>query len=146
MVGYAGFMRSNRVFLPQEALDAWLDSERISLDGEVMTLLPEGQRFRVSTAVRFTVDLTDSGDKLQLLGKVKDLEQLAALSGEHSMDSVIFGDDAYQVIEGFVGDPLFDDESSATGSDLAAATRAAMGEAGGSDALDPLTRFFLKSQ
>lgn len=108
-----------------------------------MTLKPEGQRFRLSTAVRFTADLTESGDQKQVIGKVKDLEQLAAMSGEHSMDSVIFGDDAYQVVEGFVGEPLFDDAT--TGSSVAAATRAAVGEGGDSDALDPLTRFFLKS-
>jgi hypothetical protein len=140
-------MRSNRVFLPQEALHGWLDEERITLDGEIMTLKPEGQRFRLSTAVRFIADLTESGDQQQVLGKVKDLEQLTAMSGEHSMDSVIFGDDAYQVIEGFVGDPIFDD-ASATGADLAAATRAAIGGGGESsdtNALDPLTRFFLKS-
>jgi len=137
-------MRSNRVFLPQEALHAWLDEERISLEGEIMTLKPDGQRFRLSTAVRFLADLTESGDQQQVLGKVKDLEQLAAMSGEHSMDSVIFGDDAYQVVEGFVGDPIFD-EASAMGTDLAAATRAAMGENSDADALDPLTRFFLKS-
>lgn len=135
-------MRSNRVFLPQEALDAWLDADRIQLDGEIMTLKPEGQRFRLSTAVRFMVDLTESGDKQQVLGKVKDIDQLTAMSGEHSMDSVIFGDDAYQVVEGFVGDPVFED---ASGSDLTAATRAAVGDSSGTDALDPLTRFFLKS-
>lgn len=147
VLGSSCFMRSNRVFLPQEALHAWLDSERITLDGEIMTLKPEGQRFRLSTAVRFLADLTDSGDQQLVLGKVKDLEQLGAMNGEHSMDSVIFGDDAYQVVEGFVGEPIFD-EASATGADLAAATRAAIGggsDGGDSNALDPLTRFFLKS-
>lgn len=138
-------MGSNRVFLPQDAVDAWLDAERISLDGEIMTLRPEGQRFRLSTAVRFMTDLTESGDPLQVIGKVKDLEQLATMSGEHCADSVIFGDNAYQVIEGFVGDPLNDD-TSVSGSSLAAATRAATGEASGADTLDPLTRFFLKSR
>lgn len=137
-------MRSNRVFLPQEALHAWLDDGRIALDGEIMTLKPEGQRFRLTTAVRFIADLTESGDQQQVLGKVKDLDQLGEMSGEHSMDSVIFGDDAYQVVEGFAGDPILDDASVA-GTDLAAATRAATGESSDSSALDPLTRFFLKS-
>lgn len=109
-----------------------------------MTLKPEGQRFRLRTAVRFMADLTESGDQQHVLGKVKDLDQLSAMSGEHSMDSVIFGDDAYQVVEGFVGEPVFDDDAT-TGADLATATRAATGVHTGPDSLDPLTRFFLKS-
>ena len=32
------------------------------------------------------------------------MEQVQALSGEHYADSVILGDNAYQVIEGFLGE------------------------------------------
>jgi hypothetical protein len=41
-----------------------------------------------------------------LIGKIKTLEEVQALGGEHYADSVIMGDCAYQVIEGFVGELL----------------------------------------
>jgi hypothetical protein len=40
------------------------------------------------------------------VGRVKDLEQVAALNGEHCAESVIIGDHAYDVIEGFLGEPM----------------------------------------
>lgn len=134
MLGSKRFMPSNRLFLPQETLTEWLDAERIGLDGEVMTLVPEGQRFHLKTAVHFIADLTESGDNQQVLGKVKDLDQLSALSGEHSMDSVIFGDDAYQVVEGFVAEPFVEDLAK-----TAATLPATPGD------VDPLTRALMTS-
>src|SRR5690606_31491535 len=98
-------MGVNRVFLPQEALDQWMSEGRVEVDGELMTMHPEGRRFQLRTAVRFLSEITESGDPDQLVGKVKDLEQLASLGGEHCADSVLLGDSAYQVIEGFVGEP-----------------------------------------
>jgi hypothetical protein len=139
-------MGANRVFVPQEALDAWMSEQRVEVDGETMIMLPEGRRFHLRTAVRFMAELTESGDAAKLVGKVKDLEQLAALGGEHSHDSVIVGEEAYQVIEGFVGEPLADELSAPSGASLAAATRAAVGEEPSSGEIDLLARFFLSSR
>lgn len=141
-------MGVNRVFLPQEMLDGWLSDERVDVDGDVMTLRPEGQRFQLKTAVRFLEELADGGDEAALVGKVKDLEQLAELGGEHCADSVILDDNAYQVIEGFVGEPLVDEQPAAgTGSSLASAAQAALGEEEGSSAeIDLIARFFLSSR
>ncbi len=140
-------MGVNRVFLPQEMLDVWLSEDRVEVDGDVMTLKPEGQRFRLKTALRFLEELAGGGDEAALVGKVKDLEQLAGLGGEHCADSVILGDNAYQVVEGFVGEPLFEEQAAATGSSLASAAQAALGEhTSASDEIDLLARFFLSSR
>lgn len=140
-------MGVNRVFLPQEMLDSWLSEERVDVDGDVMTLRPEGQKFRLKTAVRFLEELADGGDEAALVGKVKDLEQLGELGGEHCADSVILGDNAYQVVEGFVGEPQFDEEPAGTGSSLASAAQAALGEEGApSGEIDLIARFFLTSR
>lgn len=101
-------MRENRVFVPQDALDQWLSEGRVEIDGEVMKLLPDGQRFQLKTAVRFTTEVAGGGDAEKLVGKVKDLDQIAALSGDYSSGSVVLGDNAYEVIEGFVGEPMKD--------------------------------------
>ena len=140
-------MPANRVFLPQDALDRWLSEGRVEVDGETMTLRPEGQQFRLKTAVRFLSEVAGGGDQKSLVGKVKDLEQLGGLGGEHCADSVILGDDAYQVVEGFVGEPLGYDEQRLSGGSLAEATRAATGdERPPSSELDLLARFVLTSR
>lgn len=140
-------MGVNRVFLPQETLDAWLSEDRIEVDGDVMTLRPEGQRFRLKTAVRFLEEVAGGGDEPALVGKVKDLDQLGELGGEHCADSVVLGDNAYQVVEGFVGEPMFQHQPTPTGSSLAAAAQAAVGESDRSSGeIDLLARFFLSSR
>ena len=98
-------MARNRVFLPQDALDRWLDEGRVTVDGEIMTMQPEDQRFRLRSAVRFLEELGGAGDAAKLIGKIKDLDQVAAFGGEHQADSVLLGDAAYLVVEGFVGEP-----------------------------------------
>jgi len=144
-------MGVNRVFVPQQTLDGWMSEGRVEVDGETMTLMPEGQRFRLKTAVRFMSEVTGGGDAAELIGKVKDLEQLEGLGGEHVADSVILGDNAYEVVEGFVGEPVADaeraDEPIASGNSLAAATRSALGEdPSQSGELDLLARFFLSTK
>jgi hypothetical protein len=99
-------MSENRVFFPQEALDDWLDEGRVQLVGDELTTTPEGRRLRVESALRFVAEVGGGADPLGLVGKVKTLEQVQALSGEHCADSVIIGDCAYQVVEGFVGELL----------------------------------------
>ncbi len=139
--------RPNRVFFPQEALDAWLDEERIQLDGDVLTLTPEGQCFRLASAVRFLSEVAGGGDDANLVGKVKSMEQLAALGGEHCAGSVIVGEDAYEVIEGFLGEPIAAEPSVAgLGESMAAATRAAVGEEASNSDPDALTRLFLRNK
>ncbi|MCZ7677313.1 MAG: hypothetical protein M5U28_00440 [Sandaracinaceae bacterium] len=126
-------MRENRLFVPQQMLDHWLSEERVEVEGETMVVKPEGQRFTLTTAVLFKAEVTGSPDANGLLGKVKDLEQLAQIGAEHYADSVIFGDNAYQVVEGFAGTPIRDEaEDVAIGTSLAGAARAALGERSGS--------------
>lgn len=139
-------MRDNRLFVPQQMLDHWLSEGRIDVDGETMVTKPEGQRFQLTTAVLFKSEVTGSDDAHALLGKVKDLEQLAQIGAEHYADSVILGENAYQVVEGFAGTLLRDaDDDIVTGTSLAGAAQAALGERSGSGEIDLLARF-LKSR
>jgi hypothetical protein len=135
-------VRQNRLFVPQHLLDQWLSEERVAVDGEVLVTQPEGQRFALTTAVLFREEVTGEPDAHDLLGRVKDLEQLAALGAEHYADSVLLGENAYQVVEGFAGTPLREETpADATGHSLSAAARAATGERGSSGEIDLLARF-----
>jgi hypothetical protein len=99
-------MSENRLFFPQEALHAWLEQGRVLLVGDELTTTPEGRRLRLESAVRFMAEVAAGDDPNQLVGKVKTIEQVQALGGEHVADSVIMGDCAYQVVEGFLGELL----------------------------------------
>ncbi len=99
-------MRPNRLFIPQDALNAWLDEGRANIDGEVMTVPEQNDaRYQLTTALRFVSEVAGGGDEHGLVGKVKDISQLEELGGEHCADSVVLGDNAYEVIEGFLGEP-----------------------------------------
>jgi hypothetical protein len=99
-------MGENRVFFPQEALDEWLEQGRVQLVGDELTTTPEGRRLRVESALRFVAEVGAGADPHGLIGKVKTLDQVEALTGEHCADSVIIGDCAYQVVEGWLGELL----------------------------------------
>lgn len=137
-------MRPNRLFVPQHMLDQWLTEDRVEVQGETMITRPEGQRFALTTAVLFKEEVSGAEDAAGLVGIVKDLEQLAEIGAEHYADSVILGDNAYQVIEGFAGTPLPSEDAEedvATGDSLSAAAQAATGERAGSGEIDLLARF-----
>jgi hypothetical protein len=99
-------MAENRVFFPQQALDRWLEQGRITLVGDELTIAPGGRRFRLVSALRFMSEVAGAEDVHALVGKVKSVEDVLALSGEHYADSVVLGDNAYSVVEGFLGQPL----------------------------------------
>lgn len=124
-------------------LDQWLSEERVDVEGDVMITRPEGQRFSLTTAVLFKEEVTGEPDAHGLVGRVKDLEQIAAMGAEHYADSVLLGENAYQVVEGFAGTPLETEhtEDMATGHSLSAAARAATGDSKDTGEVDLLARF-----
>jgi hypothetical protein len=93
-------MQPSRVFIPQEALEAWLSSGEVHMVGE--TLFVDGQPFGLESAVRFMTEVSGTEDGQNLLGRVKTTAQINALGGEHVSASVVLGDNAYEVIEGFL--------------------------------------------
>jgi hypothetical protein len=145
-------MQKSRVFVSQETLDRWLSEERVEVDGDIMTLLPERRRFSLATAVHFLREVAEGGDDMSLVGKVKDVDQVLGFGGDYSTGSVILGDNAYEVVDGFLGAPIVEvaaanDTSFAAGSSLAAATAAALGDASPpSGEFDLLSHFFTRAR
>lgn len=99
-------MRPNRVFIPQALLDSWLAEERVELSGDQLLLRDEGRRYTIAEAVHVVRDAAGGGDGRGLLGKVKTRDQLIDMGAEVFEGSMIVGDDAYDVIPGFAGEPV----------------------------------------
>lgn len=95
-----------RLFISQERLDAWTAENRVQVAGDVMTLADAGRAFRIRPAVRFIKVAGGDDDPNDLLEKVKADSDLDEMGADHYMDSVIFGEVAYDVQSGFIGDPL----------------------------------------
>ncbi|MEZ4368942.1 MAG: hypothetical protein R2939_22075 [Kofleriaceae bacterium] len=95
-----------RLFISTDRLEAWTAEGRAALDGEHMTLIELSRSFKIRAAVRFIGVTGDDADPHQLVGLVKDVEQLAAMGADHMADSVIYVDTAYKVQNGFLGEPI----------------------------------------
>jgi hypothetical protein len=108
-------MSTTRVFLPQDTLEAWLANGRGHVVGE--TLFLAGSAFDLESAVRFMSEVAGGGDAQNLVGRVKSLSQIEQLGGEHCSDSVVLGDNAYEVIEGFLASPSATQKSPAASHD-----------------------------
>jgi hypothetical protein len=96
----------NRVFFPQAALDDWVGDNRADIKGEDLSLKAEGRRYRIIEAVRVMREVTGADDPHELLGRVKTRAFLTELGAEMLENSMILGDNAYDVIQGFVGAPI----------------------------------------
>jgi hypothetical protein len=97
-------MATNRAFFSQDWVDRWLAEGRVSLEGDVLALGPDGPSFQLSSAVLFRAEVASGDDALKLSGRVKSLAAVRELSGEHAPGSVVIGERAYEVLDGFVGE------------------------------------------
>lgn len=145
-------MAANRLFVAQSTLDSWLEEGRVEVDGDVMTTRPEEHRFTLKTAIVFREELTGAGDPHSLVGKVKDLDEVVEIGGDYSAGSVILGDFAYDVVEGFVGAPVHEGaevEDAVRGDSLVDAMRSAAGDSGkreGESEIMLLARLFITTR
>jgi hypothetical protein len=91
------------LFVPQSVLDKWSESGRIAVEGNVLTILGENKDFALTSAVRF-LKMEAGEDTAGLLQKVKTTDALKQMGAEQYMESVILGECAYQVQQGFLAD------------------------------------------
>jgi hypothetical protein len=96
----------SRLFISVDRLDAWTAEGRASLEGDRMTLTELNRAFAMVPAVCFVSTNGQADDPNDLVGRVKSKPQLEAMGAEQLSSSVIYGDTAYDVIDGFIGEPL----------------------------------------
>ncbi len=97
----------SRLFISIERLDTWTAEGRATLIGDRMTLTELGRAFAMKPAVHFLrVAGGDDSDPNDLVGRVKSHDTLTEIGAEQLASSVIYKDTAYDVVDGFIGEPL----------------------------------------
>lgn len=140
-------MGINRLFWSQELLDRWIVDEKIVLKDDLLTINSEKRSYRVSQAVYFATDVGDGKDPHRLVGRAKEISKLDSIGAERYMDSVLVGDSAYQVVSGFIGEPLAVVDSDKTDKNIER-TSASTKEKGADEAADDqdlLAKFLLEN-
>ena len=95
-----------RLYISQKRIDSWTSENRISIEGDTMTLVELKRSFSIRPAVRILAVEGSDQDPHALVGKVKEHEELATIGADHLATSLIVDDTAYKVENGYVGDPL----------------------------------------
>lgn len=91
-----------RFFISQEALDGYVEAELASIDGERLNFAGRGLEAAVVPAMYFVREVEGKDDH-GLVGKVRTIEAVVEQGGDHFRASVILGDNAYDVLEGYLG-------------------------------------------
>jgi hypothetical protein len=96
----------SRLFISVERLDAWTEEGRAALEGDRMTLTELGRSFVMKPAVAFSAISGADSDPNDLIGRVRSKVALEEMGAEQFGNSVIYNDTAYDVVDGFIGEPL----------------------------------------
>jgi hypothetical protein len=96
----------NRVFFAQTALDEWLADSTIELTGTELTIPSEARKYRLAEAAHIIREVTGAADANELVGRVKSTQYLEELGAELMQGSMILGDNAYDVVPGFMATPI----------------------------------------
>ena len=92
---------SDALFLSQRTLEAWLDQEKVELDGQTLRLLEDSSHYQLEPALHINVVL-DGEDSQKLSGKTCTLAEFEAAKADCFRNSVVLGETAYEGEEGFV--------------------------------------------
>ncbi len=86
-------------------MDQWgIDGKIDLLNGELI-LLADARRYKVEECIRVVVEVSGAPDAHAVLGKVKSKRALSELGAEILENSMILGDNAYDVVPGWFGTP-----------------------------------------
>ena len=96
-----------RLFISIVRLESWSIEGKVSVEGNRLVLADTSRAFALRPAVYFDRVAGNDTDPHDLLGKVKDEDELTAMGADHMASSVIYVDTAYDVVGGFVGVPEF---------------------------------------
>lgn len=96
----------NRVFFSATALDQWLSAGKVDLRGNELTIAEEQRRYEIVEAVYVVREVSGAPDSFNLVGRVKPKDRLEREGAEIFDTSLVFGENAYDVVPGWLGLPV----------------------------------------
>jgi hypothetical protein len=99
-------MPKNRLFFPEDALNMWVVDGKVELNQRELVLPSEGRRYRLIEAAHVLRELTGMEDPYELVHRVKSLGYLNELGAEILETSMLIGENAYDIVPGFLGSPI----------------------------------------
>ncbi len=135
----------NRVFFPQIALDQWITDGTIELSGTEISISKEARRYRIAEAARIVKEVSGAPDVNELVGRVKSKQYLLELGAELLEGSMLLGDNAYEVVPGWLASPIGTFEEFVSSPERAKARGAAFSKDEPRTDEDLLARFLLKN-
>ena len=97
------------VFIPHEKMDQLATSGRADMTRDELTITPEGCKYKVTEAARVLREVATGADPQALIGTVRTRSYLVdELGGELLGDSILVDEAAYDVVPGFLCEPLGD--------------------------------------
>ena len=78
----------------------------VDTSGTELVILSEARRYELAEAVRVVQEVTGGADPNDLLGRVKTKTALVERGAELLESSMIIGDNAYDVVPGWLGTPI----------------------------------------
>jgi riboflavin synthase alpha subunit len=94
-----------KIFFSQAILDALISEGKITLDGNILTLITADKpSFELEPGYRITRTADNSPDPHGLVGAIKYEKDLRAMNAELYLDSVLYRETAYVADAGFIGE------------------------------------------
>jgi len=98
---------SEKLFFSQDILDAWCEEEKVSVEGEILTInRTPPSKFRLIPAYRITQVAGGGPDPKKWVNKVKTREELEKAGADVYMNSIVIGETAYDGEYGYLAEPM----------------------------------------
>ncbi len=98
---------AEKLFFSQDILDAWCDEEKVSVDGEELTINRNPPvKFKLIPAYRVIKVAGDDEDVKKWVNKVKTRDELKAAGADVYMNSIIVDEVAYDAEYGYLAETM----------------------------------------
>lgn len=95
----------NRIFFPLGSVEEWESEGKVEVNDVELVVLADARRYRLEEAAHVLREVTGGDCPRALVGKVKSRAQLDEWGAELYDTSMILGDNAYDVVPGWLGTP-----------------------------------------
>lgn len=115
----------NRIFFPLDSVEEWSNEGKVEVRGNELVVVADARRYNLEDAAHVVREVSGTECPRSLPGKVKSKTVLEELGAELYDTSMVLGDNAYDVVQGWLGTPAssFDDHRRSSEAEIARKSR-----------------------